>query len=179
MTSLPTSTSIGHRLVRLLRHRWADNALSHTLSPQVQERLTQRVSASEQHHTGQICICVERGLPFSYLWRNATARERAVSQFAKLRVWDTEHNNGVLIYLLHAEHAIEIVSDRGLSQRVPTETWTGIVEHLGHALLSQRYEEGLLQALDAVNALLVQHFPTGGSITPRRNELPDAPVMGL
>ena len=73
-------------------------------------RLT-RVAASEKRHSGEIRVCAEAGLPLSYLWRGASARERALAMFGKLRVWDTEHNNGVLIYLLLAEHAIEIVAD--------------------------------------------------------------------
>ena len=77
------------------------------------ERLARRVAASEQRHSGEVRIYVEAGLPLSYLWRDATPRERAVAMFGKLRVWDTEQNNGVLIYLLLAEHAIEIVADRG------------------------------------------------------------------
>ena len=76
------------------------------------------MAASERRHSGEIRVCVEAGLPLSYLWRDATARERAVTMFGKLRVWDTEHNNGVLIYLLLAEHAIEIVADRGLNRHV-------------------------------------------------------------
>ena len=91
------------RLTRLLRHRWADGRLRRVLTPEVLQRLGQRVAASERRHTGQIRICAEGGLPLSYLWRGASARERAITQFGKLRVWDTEHNNGVLIYLLLAE----------------------------------------------------------------------------
>ena len=85
-----------------------------TRPPTAVERLRERVAASERRHSGEIRICVEAGLPLSYLWRGLSARDRAITMFGKLRVWDTEHNNGVLIYLLLAEHAIEIVADRGL-----------------------------------------------------------------
>jgi uncharacterized membrane protein len=81
------------------------------------------VARQRRRHSGEIRVCVEAGLPLSYLWRGATARERAVTMFGKLRVWDTEHNNGVLIYLLLAEHAIEIVADRGLARHVPQAQW--------------------------------------------------------
>ena len=87
------------------------------------ERVQARVAASETGHSGEIRVCVEAGLPWSYLRRNATPRERAISMFGKLRVWDTEYNNGVLIYLLVAEHAIEIVADRGLARRVDAAAW--------------------------------------------------------
>lgn len=164
------------RLTRLLRHRWADGRLRRVLTPEVLQRLGQRVAASERRHTGQIRICAEGGLPLSYLWRGASARERAITQFGKLRVWDTEHNNGVLIYLLLAEHAIEIVADRGLAQRVPEATWHTLVQRLGQALRAGQYEDGLTEVLAEVSALLVSHFPASGH-APGSNELPDAPVL--
>ena len=164
------------RLTRLLRHRWADGRLRRVLTPEVLQRLGQRVAASERRHTGQIRICAEGGLPLSYLWRGASARERAITQFGKLRVWDTEHNNGVLIYLLLAEHAIEIVADRGLAQRVPEATWHTLVQRLGEALRAGQYEDGLTEVLAEVSALLVAHFPASG-LAPCSNELPDAPVL--
>src|SRR5439155_17490452 len=92
------------------------------------QRAQQRVAASETGHSGEIRVCVEAGLPWSYLRRHATPRERAVAMFGKLRVWDTEHNNGVLIYLLLAEHAIEIVADRGLSRHVAAAQWRTVAD---------------------------------------------------
>ena len=172
------------RMARLVRHRWAEGTLHNALPPDLLERLTRRVAASERRHTGQIRICAEGGLPLSYLWRGASARERAVTQFGKLRVWDTEHNNGVLIYLLLADHAIEIVADRALARRVPPGTWNTLVADMGEAFRTGRYEDGLTQALAEVSALLVAHFPTaanGGAdadAATAGNELPDAPVLG-
>lgn len=164
------------RLTRLLRHRWADGRLHRVLTPEVLQRLGQRVAASERRHTGQIRICAEGGLPLSYLWRGASARERAITQFGKLRVWDTEHNNGVLIYLLLAEHAIEIVADRGLAQRVPQATWAALVDGMRAAFREGRFEQGLVQAVDAVDTLLLQHFALAeGAVNP--NELPDRPDL--
>ncbi|MCC2675141.1 MAG: hypothetical protein K0R58_2088, partial [Ramlibacter sp.] len=113
----------------------------------------------------------------SYLWRDATPRDRAISMFGKLGVWDTEQNNGVLIYLLLAEHAIEIVADRGLSRHVGAAQWQQIVQRMSSAFRERRYEEGLFEAVDAVTAVLVQHFPaTAGAAN--ANELPDEPVLG-
>ena len=166
------------RLLRILRHRWLDEAdTRRAIPPELVERLMHRVAASERRHTGEIRIYVEAGLPLSYLWRGASARERAIAMFGKLRVWDTEHNNGVLIYLLLAEHAIEVVADRGLARRVDPGTWQAIVQHMGAAFRAGRFEDGLTQALEEVSALLVEHFPAAeGQVRP--NELPDEPMLG-
>ncbi|MDB5846347.1 MAG: hypothetical protein JWP29_99 [Rhodoferax sp.] len=165
------------KIRRTLRHRWLDeDDARRALPPDLLARLTQRVGASEKRHTGQIRICVEAGLPLSYLWRGATARERAVMLFGKLGVWDTEHNNGVLVYLLLADHAIELVADRGLNQHVTPVQWTAMVERMRVPLREGRFEEGLTQALEEVSAVLVQHFPAEATGT-RLNELPDAPVF--
>lgn len=161
------------RLLRLLRHRWVDDTdTRRALDDAAFDRLAARVAASEQRHGGEIRISVEAGLPLSYLWQDLSARDRALTLFGKLRVWDTEHNNGVLIYVLLAEHAIEIVADRGLARQVPAAHWQAVIAGLREAFRAGRYEPGLLQAIDAVEALLVQHFPLApGAANP--NELSD------
>ncbi|HEY9238613.1 MAG TPA: TPM domain-containing protein [Burkholderiaceae bacterium] len=140
------------------------------------ERIRQRVAASEAHHSGEIRVCVEAGLPISYIQRDAPARERAVMMFGKLRVWDTEYNNGVLIYLLLAEHAIEIVADRGLARHVDAAEWQRITGTMSAAFKAGQFEAGLNQAIDAVDALLARHFPLAAGET-NPNELPDAPYL--
>lgn len=166
------------RIGRLFRHRALDER--HTrraIPPALVERLTQRVAGSEKRHTGEIRICVEASLPSSYVWRDATPRERALAMFGKLRVWDTENNNGVLIYLLLVEHAIEIVADRGVTSRVPQAEWQRVVDAMRGAFQAERYEEGLQQAIDAVTALLMRHFPSPAGPA-NLNELPDEPSLG-
>lgn len=163
---------------RFFKHRWLDDTDTRkAVPPDLLERLRRRVAASEKRHSGEIRIYVEAGLPTSYLLRNATARERAVALFGKLRVWDTEHNNGVLVYLLLAEHAIEIVADRGINRHVTPGEWKAIVGRMGAAFREQRFEDGLTQALEEVSTLLVAHFPLApGQSNP--NELPDEPQLG-
>jgi uncharacterized membrane protein len=140
------------------------------------ERIQQRVAASEKHHSGEIRVCIEAGLPVSYVKRDAAPRERAVMMFSKLRVWDTEYNNGVLIYLLLAEHAIEIVADRGVARHVDAAEWQRIAGTMSAAFKAGQFEAGLNQAIDAVDALLAKHYPLApGETNP--NELPDAPYL--
>ncbi len=162
-----------NKLARILRHRWLDETdARRALGDAALDRLEERVAASERRHSGEIRLCVEAGLPLSYLWRGLKARDRAVTLFGKLRVWDTEHNNGVLIYLLLAERAIEIVADRGLSRRVTQAEWATLLAAMKEDFRAGRFEQGLAQAVDAVDTLLAQHFSLApGEANP--NELPD------
>jgi uncharacterized membrane protein len=163
---------------RWWRHRWMhERAAERAVPPTMAEQLQARVRASEARHSGEIVVCVEAALPNSDLWRagreaplHAVIRERALSWFGKLRVWDTEHNNGVLIYLMLAERQVEIVADRGISRHVPDAHWQVVVQNLGEHLQIGDFDTGLTQALQEVSALLVQHFPLqGGDANP--NEL--------
>ncbi len=166
-----------NRLLRILKHRWYDETdAQRALDERALTRLQTQVQSSESVHRGEIRVCVEAGLPLSYLWRNATARERAVALFGKLRVWDTEHNSGVLIYLLLAERAIEIVADRGLNQHVSAEQWVALTQGMSAAFKAGRFEEGLVEVIETVDVLLNRHFPlVEGAGNP--NELPDRPVL--
>lgn len=163
-------------LCRLARHRWQESRTRRALPDDALLRLGARVAASEQLHTGQIRIVAESALPWSYLRRQASARERAIMLFSKYRVWDTEHNNGVLIYLLMPEHAIEIVADRGLARRVAPDEWRDVIALMATHFRRFDYEEGVAQAIEAVSSRLVRHFPRTADTAPG-NELPDAPVL--
>lgn len=167
-----------NRMLRLVKHRWFDETDTHrALDAKALRRLEARVKSAELAHRGEIRICVEAGLPLSYLWRDATARERAVAMFGKLRVWDTELNSGVLIYLLLAEHAIEIVADRGLNRHVSQAYWDKLTKDMSAAFKSEGFEQGLMSAIDAVDKLLRQHFPVAESHD-NPDELPNRPYLG-
>ena len=168
---------------RLLRHRWLDRSDTLRAIPDdMAERLAQRVAASESRHTGEIRLCVEAALPSSYVWRSGDAsalpaliRERALGWFGRLGVWDTEHNNGVLIYLLLGEHAIEIVADRALTHRVDQAQWQAMVDRLVIRLRKGDFEDGLTEALEEISALMVAHFPLAPGAS-RANELSNSIV---
>jgi hypothetical protein len=169
--------SLFSRLLRLWRHRWIDAAdVQRALPPEALQRLGARVAASERRHSGEVRICIEAGLPWSYIRRGLAPRERAITLFGKLRVWDTAYNNGVLIYLLLAEHAIEIVADRRIDAHVNAEEWAAMAKRMAAAFREGRFEDGITHALEEVSALLVAHFPLAEG-APDRNELPNEPVV--
>lgn len=155
------------RLFRCVRHRWLDAGdVRRCLPPELVNRLESQLASGEMRHKGEVRLCVEAGLPVRSLWRHfwlaeslpGLIRERAWAVFSKLGVWDTEHNNGVLIYLLLAERSIEIVADRGLRGKVSADQWQAIVDKLAQPLAQQQFETGLHDALAEVNALLGAHF---------------------
>lgn len=161
------------RWQRILKHRWVDEAdLARALDREALARLQALVGASERQHSGEIRLSVEASLPLGDLWRGLSARERALQLFGQLRVWDTEANNGVLIYLLLAEHAIEIVADRGLARQVAPAHWDGLIAGMRAQFRAGRFEQGLAEAVAAVDALLRRHFPLGAAQA-NPNELPD------
>lgn len=175
---------------QIAKHLWLDASDTERLvGAQALSRITAHVAASEQGHTGQVRICLEASLPLSYLWRagwdgalDDVIRERALMMFSKLRVWDTAQNNGLLIYVLMAEQAIEIVADRGLTQRVPAVQWEQLTRQLSSEFGNAHFEHGLTDAVDVCSALLMLHFPRPLEPDPDAppdagDELPNEPAL--
>ena len=133
------------------------------------------IAASEQKHLGEICFAVEGSLPFAEVLRSRGARERAHAVFAHLRVWNTAHNSGVLVYILLAEHAIEIVADRGIAAKVTEDEWRQVCTLMQASFAKGDYQAGAIAGVDAITTILVRHFPSDGKSN--RDELPDRPVL--
>jgi len=163
------------KLARMLRHltmpQWRAGQV---LSRGALLRIEHAIAASESRHSGQIRFAVENALDLHALLRGESARERAIEVFAALRVWDTEHNNGVLIYLLLADRDVEIVADRGIHKRVGSRAWEEVCREMEAAFRQGRFEAGLLGGIARVSRYLETSFP--GQV-PGPNELPDRPVV--
>lgn len=129
---------------------------------------------SETMHGGEIRFAIEASLAPGQLWRGITGRERAVEVFSNLHVWDTEHNSGVLIYLLLADHDIEIVADRGIAARVAPAEWEAVAQSMEAAFRQGDFERGALTGIEQVGRLLTAHFPPAGD---NPNELANRPVI--
>jgi uncharacterized membrane protein len=132
------------------------------------------IARSESQHQGEIRFAVEAGLDLWSLLRDQGARERAIEVFSQLRVWDTEANNGILIYLLWADHDVEIVADRGLDARVDPAEWARICGEMETLFRQRRFEEGVILGIQAITAHLVNYFPAQPE---DRNELENKPVL--
>ncbi len=136
--------------------------------------IEQAIKTAEATHAGEIRFVVEGALDGMPLLRGQTAHERAIELFSQLRIWDTAHNNGLLIYLLLADHAVEIVADRGIHAKVGPHAWTAVCRQMEHAFQDAQFEAGVIQSVRTVAGHLAQHFSPHMRAG---NELPDAPVV--
>src|SRR6201993_1435344 len=155
----------------LLQHHWRAKQV---FTPHVLARIEQAIKQSEAMHAGQVRFVVEGALDGAALFRNQLARERALDVFSHLRIWDTVHNNGVLIYLLLADRDVEIVADRGIDVKVGAEGWEKICREMEAEFRAGHFEAGAIKGIEAVSRELARHFPPQGG---QRNELPDRPVV--
>ncbi len=155
----------------LLEHRWRVRRL---FPPQALAAIEQAVKAGEATHSGQVRFVVEGALDGAPLFRNQSARERALDIFSHLRIWDTRHNNGVLIYLLLADRKVEIVADRGADAKVGKAGWEKICKAMETDFRTGNFAGGVIGGIEAVSRQLAAYFPKHGAGS---NELPDAPVV--
>jgi uncharacterized membrane protein len=155
----------------LLEHRWRVRRI---FTPKVLDRIEQAIKAGEATHSGQVRFVVEGALDGVPLFKNQSARDRALDIFSHLRIWDTAHNNGVLIYLLLADRTVEIVADRGIDAKVGAAGWRKICADMERDFKAGNFETGVIKGIEAVSRQLAAHFPKHGA---GKNELPDTPVV--
>jgi len=172
-----------HTLVRLYRHlHGADREVRKAFPSRSLQRIEREIAASETGHRGELRVVIEGGLGWQVLSAPKAAkadapslsRARAIALFAQLGVWDTADNCGVLIYVLMAEHQLEIITDRGIHAKVGEKLWEDIVADTTARFKQGGYEQGLLAAIETITQLLRQHFPVG---LDNPNELSDRPLV--
>ena len=160
---------------RIVKHLFAtDGQVKRAFPRSALKAIETAIAASEREHTGEIRFAIEAALDGRPLFRGQSSRERALDVFSQLRVWDTEHNTGLLIYLLLADRAVEIVADRGIHERVGSQEWEKICKAMQSAFKQSNFEGGVIAGVQAVTKHLKAHFPVHES---ERNELPNKPVL--
>ncbi|KQB59925.1 MULTISPECIES: TPM domain-containing protein [Acidovorax] len=162
---------------RILKHLLVtDGQVSRTFGRSTLDNIEAAIKASEAEHVGEIRFAVEGGLDGAPLFKGQSARERAIELFSQLRVWDTEQKTGVLIYLLLADRAVEIVADRGIHAKVDSQEWSKVCRQMEADFSQSNFEDGVVGGIQAVTRHLKQHFPSDSN---DRNELPDKPMVVL
>ncbi len=164
------------RIARLLRHSVSSPfALRRWFPKRTLAAIEAVIGECERLHSGEIRFTVESALESYALLKGQTPRARALEVFSQLRIWDTEHNNGVLIYLLLADRTVEIVADRGVAGgRVPQSEWDAVCRLMENHFRERHFEAGAVAGIRAVADVLAR-YPAGARGD--GNELPDEPVL--
>ena len=163
-------------LKRALRHLFATHwSTRRCFTPQVLSDIQKAIAQVESQHAGAIRFAVEAALHPAELWHDMSPRQRALQVFAHLHVWDTHDNNGVLIYVLLADRAVEILADRGLAAHIAPAEWDQICREMERHYRANDFGRGSVAGIEQIGRLLARHFPGGhGGGTP---ELPNQPVL--
>ncbi|HSD61261.1 MAG TPA: TPM domain-containing protein [Burkholderiales bacterium] len=161
--------------VRILRHlATSPRAVKQAFPASSLAAIEAAIAEAERSHAGEIRFALEGALELGALLRGQSPRERAMTAFSRLGVWDTEHNNGVLIYVLLADRDVEIVADRGITARVGAVELEAICRVMESAFREGRFKEGAADGVGALGRLLAQHFPR---LPGEQEELPDRPEI--
>ena len=162
-------------LRRVVRHLSTGQATVRRAFPsRALDAIEGAIREAEARHDGQIRFAVEAALELAPLFAGQAARQRAIDVFSRLRVWDTEHNNGVLIYLLLADRDVEIVADRGIHVKLGKDVWEAICREMEAAFRKGDFESGVVAGIHVVGEHLSRHFPARSG---KSNEMPDSPVV--
>ena len=160
---------------RFCRHLVSDHwSVRYAFPPRALKAIEDAIAAQERRHDGELRFAVEAALPFFDLVRGISARERAIELFSRLRIWDTEQNAGVLVYLLLADRRVEIVADRGIHSKVGATAWEAICGAMQREFAARRFEPGVIAGIQAISDLLALHCPPRAD---NPDELPNRPVV--
>lgn len=167
------------RIARVIRHAAATHWRTRMLFPSATlDAIQQAIARAESTHAGEIRFAIETALPPLHVLNGVTPRARALDVFAHLRVWDTEQNNGVLVYVLVADRSVEIVADRGFEGRVSPQEWQSVCGLMEEHFRAGRFQAGSIAGVEAIGNLLARHFPAQpGATAQKHNQLPDRPTL--
>lgn len=160
---------------RLLRHGFVfPGAVKRHFPADSLKRIEREIAKSETAHLGEIRFVVESHLSFWDIVRKKSPKMRALEVFSQFHLWDTEQNNGVLIYFLLADHDFEILGDRGIHQYIGDAGWQAISDEMEAMLRKDEFEVGVVFGINQIEKALIEHFPADG---PNENELSNKPII--
>ena len=160
---------------RLFRHLFATRGrVARAFPARTLAAIEEAIEQSEREHACEIRFAIEAALEPAEVWAGKTPRQRALEVFSALGVWDTDANNGILIYLLLADRDVEIVADRGFNGKVSAAEWAAVCATMERNLQAGRYEAAVLDGVREAGVLLARHFPPGARDV---DELPNRPTV--
>lgn len=163
------------KIKRLFRHLWITSAHGKRTFPQpVLDAIQTAIAKGEKQHRAEIRLIIEPSLPFYEVWQGTTTRQRARELFAEYRIWDTEENCGILIYINLADHKVEIIADRTVGRILNAEIWQSICQTMTRGFAQGIFETSTVSAIERLNALLHETFPDDGASA---NQLSNRPLV--
>lgn len=160
---------------RLFRHLLTTKGTAgRTFPPETLKAIEAAIATGEQRHRAEVRLVIEHSLPMDAVFARVDPRQRAIALFSQLRIWDTEENCGVLVYINIADRKVEIVADRDVSRRVTQEEWNAVCRTMTEGFKRGEFRDSAAAAMQKLNALLEKHYPTEGA---HPNQLPNQPIM--
>ncbi|MGV8894326.1 MAG: TPM domain-containing protein [Burkholderiaceae bacterium] len=167
-----------HLFSRLKRHLLTTTGTGRrAFPPATLKAIEATIAAGEVLHRAEVCLIIEPSLTLSEVLQKVSARERARELFALHKVWDTEENCGVLIYINLADHKVEIVTDRSVGRQVHASDWQAICHAMTYGFARGEFHDSVIAALQKINALLQQHYPAQDDSNQLGNQLDNRPVL--
>ncbi|WP_034293982.1 TPM domain-containing protein [Herbaspirillum sp. RV1423] len=164
-----------NKFSRILKHLGSTRVAARRAFPSATLQAIQScIAAGEALHRAEVRVVVEAALPFPALLRGESARARAHELFSHYRIWDTEENSGVLVYVNLADHRVEIVTDRAVGRALKRADWEAVCSTITQGFAGRIYHDGILQALAQMNQMLALHFPQS---TQHKNEISNRPLI--
>lgn len=163
------------KLKRAFRHLFTTNRAGKQAFPETTLQVIQEViTAGEKLHRAEVQLIVEPSLPLSEIWAGTSSRERAIELFSLHRIWDTEENSGILIYIDLADHQVEIIADRGINHVTTGEEWESVCQAMTRGFAQGNYHDSVVASLKLLNQILHEHLPDTENLP---NQLPNRPIV--
>ena len=163
------------KLKRAFRHLFTTSRAGKKAFPETTLQAIQEViTAGEKLHRAEVQLIVEPSLPLSEIWEGTSSRERAIELFSTHRIWDTEENSGILIYIDLADHQVEIVADRGIDHITTSDEWRSICQTMTSGFAQGNYHDSAIAALKLLNDILHDHLP---DLEGQPDQLPNRPII--
>jgi uncharacterized membrane protein len=115
--------------------------------------IVQAITDAEAMTSGEIRLHIEPKC------KSENVLDRATEVFFQLKMNETVHQNGVLIYMAHEDQKFAIIGDKGINEVVPANFWDGTKEVMREHFKRKEFLKGVLFAIRETGFHLKQYFP--------------------
>lgn len=135
-----------------------------------QARIVEAVRNAEKRTSGEVRVFIEPKNPL------VNPLERAALIFKKLKMEETDHRNGVLLYIASKHKELALYGDKGIHEKVGSTFWEKEVHVMLEYFKDDNLVDGMVNCIAHIGETLTEKFPF--IPTEDKNELPDDIVFG-